>query len=78
MYRILDMDMDVIGLRVSPLSLRGEATIWFTELFYNSIYTWEQFRNVFLAWYYPVSKNLNHKDRVNNFVAFPGESVSIS
>ena len=33
-------------------------------------------RDVFLAWYYPVSKKLNHKDRVNNFVALPGESMS--
>ena len=28
--------------------------------------------------YYPVSKKLNHKDRVNNFVALLGESVSSS
>ena len=35
-------------------------------------------RDVFLARYYPVSKKLNNKDRVNNFVALPGESVSSS
>ena len=28
--------------------------------------------------YYPVFKKLNHKDRVNNFVALIGESVSSS
>ena len=27
-----DLDLDVIELRVFPLSLTGEATIWFTEL----------------------------------------------
>ena len=27
-----DLDLDVIGLRVFPLSLTGEAAIWFTEL----------------------------------------------
>ena len=27
-----DLDMDVIGLRVFPLSLTGEAAIWVTEL----------------------------------------------
>ena len=42
-----DLDMDVIGLRVFPLSPTGEATIWFTELPCNSIYTWEQLRDVF-------------------------------
>ena len=73
-----DLDLDVIGLRLFPLSLTGEAAIWFTELPYNSIFTWNQLRDVFLARYYPVSKKLNHKDRVNNIVALQGESVSSS
>ena len=34
-----DLDLDVIELRVFPLSLKGEAAIWFTELPYNSIFT---------------------------------------
>ena len=72
------MNLDVIGLRVFPLSLMGVAAIWFTELPYNSIFTWNQLRNVFLARYYPVSKKLNYKERVNNFVALPGELVSSS
>ena len=72
------MDIDVIGLRVFPLSLTGEAAMWFTELPYNSIFTWNKLRDAFLARYYPVSKKLNHNARVNNFVALPGESVSSS
>ena len=70
--------MDVIGLRVFPLSLTGDASIWFTDLSYNSIYTWNQLRDVFLTRYYPVSKKINHKDRVNNFVALPRDSISSS
>ena len=73
-----DLDMDVIGLRVFPLSLMGEAAIWFTEFPYNSIYTWEHLKDVFLARYYLVSKKLNHKYGANNFVALPGESMSNS
>ena len=72
------MNLDVIGLRVFPLSLTREAAIWLTELPYNSIFTWNQLRDVFIERYYPVSKKLNHKDRVNNFVALPGELVSSS
>ena len=34
-----DLDLDVIGIRVFPLSLTGEAAIWFNELPYNSIFT---------------------------------------
>ena len=30
------LNLDVIGLRVFPFSLTGEATIWFTETPYNS------------------------------------------
>ena len=72
------MDLDVIGLRVFPLSLTGEVSIWFTELPCNSIFTWNQQRDVVLARYFLVSKKLNHKDRVNNFVELPGESISSS
>ena len=32
-----DLDLDVIGLKVFSLPLTREATIWFTELPYNSI-----------------------------------------
>ena len=73
-----DLDLDVIGLRMFPLSLTGEAAIWFTELPYNSIFTWNQLRNIFLARFYPVSNKLNHKDKVNNFGELPEESVSSS
>ena len=31
----LDLDLDVIGLRVFPPSLTGEDAIWFTELPYT-------------------------------------------
>ena len=64
-----DLDLDVIGLRVFPLSLTVEFAMWFTKLPYNSIFTWNQLRDGLLAHYYPVSKKLNHKDGVNNFVA---------
>ena len=73
-----DLNIDVIGLRVSPLSLTGKATISFTELPYTSIFTWNQLNDSFLACYYPVSKELNHKDVVKNFVALIGESISSS
>ena len=34
-----NLDLYVISLRVFPLSLIGEAAMWFTELPYNSIFT---------------------------------------
>ena len=50
-----DMDINIINLRVFPLSLMGEATIWLTELTYNSIYNWDQLRILFQARYYQSS-----------------------
>ena len=73
-----DLNMDIIKIRGFPLSPTEEAAIWFTEFPYNSIFTLNQLRDAFLARYYPVSKKLNHKDRVNNFVALLRESVSSS
>lgn len=70
--------MNIIELKVFPLSLNGYTMIWFTELPYNFINTWDQLRDVFLARYYLVSKKMNHKDRVKNFVALPRESLSSS
>ena len=59
-----DLDLDIIGIRVFPLSLMGEDAIWLTKLPYNSIFTWNQLRDVFLSRHYPVSKKLNQKDGV--------------
>ncbi|KAH0767894.1 hypothetical protein KY285_003765 [Solanum tuberosum] len=73
-----DLDMDVIGLRVFPLSLTSDVAVWFTKLCYSSIYTWDQLIEVFLARFFPMSKKLNHKDKLNNFVALLGESLSSS
>ena len=70
--------MNAIGLRVFPLSLTGDATVWFTKFPYYSIFNWDQSRDGFLSRYYAVSKKLNHKDEVNNFVSLLGESVSSS
>ncbi|XP_049369487.1 uncharacterized protein LOC125834381 [Solanum verrucosum] len=72
------LDMDFIGLRVFPMSLTRDVVVWFSEHIFNSIQTWDQLHKVFIAKYFPVSKKLNRKDKLNNFVALPGESVSSS
>ena len=72
-----DLDMNVIGMRVFPLSLINDAIVWFTELPYNIIYSWYQLKYMFLVRYYQVSKKFNHKDTMNNFVVLIGESMSI-
>lgn len=73
-----DLDMNFIVLQVFPLSITRDAAIWFTELPYYSICTWDRLIDVFLVTYYPVSKKLSHKNKVNNFMALLGESISSS
>jgi len=63
---------------LSNLKLTDDATVWFYELPYNSIHRWDQLHRVFMAKYFPLSKKLNHKDKLNKFVALLGESVSSS
>ena len=44
----LELDTNVIGLRVFNLLVTGDASIWFTELPHNSFHTWDLLRHVFL------------------------------
>ena len=61
-----------------PLSLIGDASICFDDLPYNFVYTLDQLRDVFFVRFYPVSRKLNYKDKVKNYLELPGESVSSS
>ncbi|KAK4721330.1 hypothetical protein R3W88_011563 [Solanum pinnatisectum] len=73
-----ELDINVLRLRVFPLSLTGDVVVWFSKLPYNSIHTWHELHKVFMAKYFPLSKKMNHKDKLNNFVALLGEFVSSS
>ena len=53
-----NLDVYIIGLTVFPISLTGEASISFTKFPYNSIYTLEQIKDVFLARYYKFLKSI--------------------
>ena len=65
--------MNVIGPRVFYLSLIVDDVVWFNELPYNFIYTWEELTDAFLEKGFPMSKKLNKKDKLNNFVAQLGK-----
>lgn len=73
-----ELNMNFIELRVFPLSLTGYAAIWFNEILFNSICTLDQLTNAFPKKIFLGSKKLNKKDKLNNFVAQPGQSVSSS
>lgn len=43
-----ELNMDVIGLRVLHLSLIRDDAVWFSELLFNSIHTWDQLNKMFI------------------------------
>lgn len=71
-----DLDMDVIALKVFPVSLIGDATIWFSTPPYNSITTWDGLHRVFLAKYFSILKKMKLKDKIHNFMDTPRELIS--
>ena len=60
--------MKFIGLSVFHLSLTSDDALWFYELPCNLSHTSDQLHKVFMAKYFLLSKELNHKDKLNNFV----------
>lgn len=58
-----------------PQLLTRDAAIYFTGFPCNFIYTRDQLRDAFLAWFYPVTKKLNQEYRVYNFMELHGELV---
>lgn len=73
-----DWVMNVIGVRVFPLSLTGDSSIWINEIPYNSIYTWDKLTKAFLERIFLVLRNNIKNYMLNNFVVQPGECVSNS
>ncbi|KAL1563406.1 hypothetical protein AAHA92_05876 [Salvia divinorum] len=43
-------------LRALPFALKGEADTWFMRLPPNSIRTWENFRSMFLDYFFPATR----------------------
>lgn len=58
---------DALRLRLFPFSLRDRARAWLQSLSSNSITSWEQLNTVFLAKYFPPSKNFALRAQINGF-----------
>ncbi|GJZ81494.1 reverse transcriptase domain-containing protein [Tanacetum coccineum] len=53
MFRYGNTNADAIKLKLFPLSLAGEAKIWFNELSPCVITTWEEMRQAFVSRFFP-------------------------
>ncbi|PHT59688.1 3-ketoacyl-CoA thiolase 2, peroxisomal [Capsicum baccatum] len=58
---------NAIRLRLFPLSLSGEATLWLNGLTHDSITNWRQLKDAFLERFFPLSKRAQLRDEISNF-----------
>jgi hypothetical protein len=66
---------NAIRLRLFPLSLSGEATLWLNGLTPDSITNWRQLRDAFLERFFPPSKRAQLRDEISNFRQLPSEAL---
>ncbi|PHT29434.1 hypothetical protein CQW23_30970 [Capsicum baccatum] len=66
---------NAIRLRLFPLSLSGEATLWLNGLTPNSITNWRQLKDAFLERFFPPSKRAQLRDEISNFRQLPTEAL---
>ena len=64
---------DSIRLRLFPLSLKEKALKWFNSLTENSIKTWEELNVKFITKFYPKSKTIDIRHRIQTFRQEPQE-----
>ncbi|PHT88682.1 hypothetical protein T459_10788 [Capsicum annuum] len=58
---------NAIRLRLFPLSLSGEATLWLNELTPDSITNWRQLKGAFLERFFPPSRRVQLRNEISNF-----------
>ncbi|PHT51794.1 Cytochrome c oxidase subunit 3 [Capsicum baccatum] len=66
---------NAIRLRLFPLSLSGEATLWLNGLTPDSITNWRQLKDTFLERFFPPSKRAQLRDEISNFWQLPTEAL---
>ncbi|KAJ8568920.1 hypothetical protein K7X08_032657 [Anisodus acutangulus] len=66
---------DAIWLRLFPFSLRDRAKSWLNSLQANSITTWQDLTQKFLAKFFPPSKDAKLRGELKNFYQLEGESL---
>ncbi|XP_062114800.1 uncharacterized protein LOC133826398 [Humulus lupulus] len=74
-FKMNGVSNDAICLRLFLFSLRDRAKSWLILLQANSIVTWEDLAQKFLANYFPPTKSARIRGEINNFCQFEGESL---
>src|SRR4051794_6744250 len=75
-YRDIDMDGDVVKLKLFPFSLRGRAKDWLLSLPRNSIDSWVKCKDAFIGKYYPLAKIIPWRSDIMKFRQSDSEHVA--
>lgn len=74
-FKIPGVSDDAFRLRLFPYSLRYIAKCWLNSLSANSISTWNDLAEKFLAKYFPPSKNAKMRNEITSFRQGEDESL---
>ena len=73
-FNVQHLTENALKLRLFPFSLKDKAKQWLNSLPSNSITTWAQLHQAFLTKFYPISKTMEMRNAITNFVMLDGES----
>ncbi|XP_019235864.1 PREDICTED: uncharacterized protein LOC109216184 [Nicotiana attenuata] len=75
MHKQNNVSDDALRLRVFKYSLTGDARKWLQNMPPNFIHSWPELVRVFLAKWFPQSKNSDLRDKIFFFKQLPGEHL---
>ena len=67
MQKYIEVDGDIVKLRLFPFSLRGRAKEWLLSLPKNSIDSWTKHKDAFIGKYYPPAKIIQLRSNIMKF-----------
>src|SRR3954452_17311879 len=76
MHKYIDIDGDIVKLKLFPFSLRGRAKDWLLSLPRNSIDSWVKCKDAFIGKYYPPTKIISLRSDIMKFRQFDNEHVA--
>jgi len=71
----LKANQEAVRLHVFPFSLGDRASAWFHSLEVDSITSWNQMRQAFLAQFFPQRKTVQLRNQITQFTQKDGESL---
>ena len=76
MQKKIDVDNDIVKLKLFLFSLRDHAKTWFSSLPKNCIDSWNKCKDAFISKYFPSTKIISLRNDIMNFKQLDHEHVA--